>query len=144
MYISNVHNLLCCLFCSRILNYYKPWITVIYSGVVVSAFLGFVYWLTYPSLLIRSAFCNQLSWYVFVLAVAEMCCIVMTLNCLFLCDVIGICFNNSPSKSIIYKQSSNSKWSILFCNSTKFNLVKQSHLNWQHYHQTKLVNAYSK
>ena len=47
--------------------------TVRYFGVVVSAFFVFVYLLTYPSLLIRSAFCKQLFWYVFVLAVAGMC-----------------------------------------------------------------------
>ncbi len=68
--------LLCCLFCSRILNFFlsccfRSWITVIYSGVVVFAFLGFVYLLTNSSLLIRSPFCKQLFWYVLVPVVAN-------------------------------------------------------------------------
>jgi hypothetical protein len=56
---------------------FKSRITVIYSRVVVSAFLGFVYLLTYPFLLIRSAFFNQLFWYVFVLAVARIVVILL-------------------------------------------------------------------
>ena len=66
LFFSWMFLLTCSLFGFLSLAFLIVWISTIYSCVVSSARLGFVYLFLYPSRFIRNADCRQLFWYLFV------------------------------------------------------------------------------